>query len=770
MTPTRRPPVTDPQLPALRAPFAPSLLARLAALGALLSPGAFAELDAVPAPTAVPNTAVQLADLVPEDVFAFVQFSGTAQAAQLAQSLDLLEMWREPEMQAFVEDLVDEVREEIQRAPRQEREQIAMARELLSGRFGLALGELHLTWIDGQPLPLPSVVAALELSPGQREQVDGLIAQALGALGNEIVTSKHLLAGQEITYLSPRDGKSNVAVGYCLTEDMLLVGLEDSLLEHCIEQLKMPGAEGTLAASKALRTSRKHAAGELVLESFFNVAAFKQRLGGLIPVEVQRALETLGLDAIEGVYYGSSIHQGGGWDTLAVHAPGPRTGLLACGGDQPFSQSSFALVPDEAVLVSAVRFDGSRALETFLEAVGHVVPPEALEEFDQGLDQVERQLGFNPIDDLLNTLGSELVGFVELPRNGVIPSGTLSLSLNDAERFNRTLQQLITESRAPIERVEYRGTTLHVIDAEDLPVAPSFAIAHERLILSTTPGALKRTLADLETQTDSAVVARLGDLPWEEVAFVSYLDVPRLAAFGHNFAENLLPAAIDEAGLPLDSYLFPSLETFTSHLTPVIEVGYATESGWVVKDSPLGLAAWVALASHGLNTLPLAGASTAQASAPQPLLLSPAEPAPAPKLEASTPDGVVNPVAAGSSEELALVRRLRTLDEALADDPDNAGLHFQRGVTLGQVREFEQALEAYDAAEKHGFGQIGTVHYNRACTYSLMGETESSLNALGKAFDAGFKNWEFVQSDSDLAHVRRDARFSPLVDAYQKGL
>ncbi|MHC4375209.1 MAG: TPR end-of-group domain-containing protein [Planctomycetota bacterium] len=765
--------MTDPQSPALRAPFAPSLLARVAALGALLAPTALAELDTPPVPPPAPSGAVQLADLVPEDVFAFVQFSGTAQAAQLAQSLELMELWREPEMQAFVENLVYEVREEIQRAPRQDREQIAMARELLSGRFGLAVGELHLSWIDGQPMPLPGAVAALELSPGQRDQVGGLIAQALGALGDEIATSKHLLAGQEITYLSPRDGEFNVTVGYCLTDDMLLVGFEEALLEHCVKQLKAPGAEGTLAASEALRASRKHAAGELVLESFLNVEAFKQRVGGLIPIEVNRALETLGLDAIEGVYYGTSIHQGGGWDTLAVHAPGPRTGLLACGGGQPFSQSTFAMVPDEAVLVSAVRFDGGQAFETILDAMGHVVPPVAFEEFDRGLARAESQLGFNPIDDLLNTLGSELVGFVELPRNGVIPSGTVALSLDDAERFNSTLQRLLTESRAPVKRVDYRGTLLHVIDAEDLPIAPSFAISNGRLILSTTPGALKRTLAGLDAQTDSAVVARLGNLPWEDVAYVSYLDVPRLAAFGHNFAENLLPAAIDEAGLPLDAYQFPSLETFTAHLAPVIEVGYETESGWVVNDSPMGLAAWVALASHGLNSLPLSGPGNAQADSRQPASLVAAERAQAPKAKPasdSAPDGVVNPVEAGSLEELALVKRLRELDEALADNPDNAGLHFQRAVTLGQVREFEKALEAYDAAEEHGFGQTGTLHYNRACTYSLMGETESSLEALGKAFDAGFKNWEFIQRDSDLKHVRQDARFDPLVDAYRKGL
>ncbi len=765
--------MTDPLPPSLPTRPAPSLLAPLVALGALFVPHALAaevELEAAP-----PSGAVQLADLVPEDVFAYVEFAGTARAAQLAQSLELMELWREPEMQAFVGDLIEEVRSEIERAPQREREQVAMARELLSGRFGLAVGELHLAWIDGQPMPLPGAVASLELRPGQRDQVDGLIRQALGALGDDFATSTHLLAGQEITYLSPRDGEFNVTVGYCLTDELLLVGFEESLLEHCVQQLKAPGAAGTLAASEVLRTSRKHAAGDLVLESLLNVRAFKQRLGGLVPVEVQRAIETLGLDAIEGVYYGSSIRDGGGWDTLSVHAPGPRQGLLACGGDRPFHQGTFALVPDEAVFASALRFDSAQAFETILEALEHVVPPVAIEEIDQGLEMARRQLGFDPIEDLLKTLGSELVGFVELPRNGVIPSGTLALALDDAERFNGTLQRLLTESRAPVQRVDFRGTTLHVIDAEDLPIAPSFAIANGRLILSSTPGALKRTLVGLEAPRESAVVARLGELPWNDVAYVSYLDVPRLAAFGHNFAENLLPAAIDEADLPLDAYRFPALETFTAHLSPMIEVGYETDSGWVVNGSPLGLAAWVALASHGLDSLPLSGPSAVQvqrrAVAPVAAVrLEPARADRAAPAAPSAPDGVVNPVEAGSAAELALVKRLRELDEALAANPDSAGLHFQRAVTLGQVREYQQALEAYDAAEEHGFAPSGTLHYNRACTRSLMGETDACLEALGKAFDTGFANWEFVERDSDLDHARQDPRFATLVSAYRKGL
>lgn len=756
----------------------PSTWARFALAawsGALLASPSAAALggDGVPldatqpeAPVASPVGPTRLAHLLPEDVFAYVEFSGLSQSAQLAQGLELMELWHEPEVQDFVGDLVEEVRYTIQRAPAQEREMAAMFRDLLSGRIALAVGELHLIWADGQPMPVPGAVAALELRPGQGDQVRGLIQQALGSVGNEIVTSKHLLAGKEITYVHPRDDNFSATMGYCLTDDLLLVGFEEELLEACVRQLDTPGAQGTLAASAALRQSQAHAQGQPVIESFFNVAAFKSRLGGLIPVEVRNAIETLGLDAIEGIYFASTIEDGAGRDTLAVHAPGPRTGLLACGGDSPFSAETFALVPEEAVMVSAMRFDSRQAFEVVLAAVSEVVPPVAMQEIDGQLAMAERELGFDPLEDLLHTLGTELVAFVELPRNGLIPSATVSLSLKDAQRFSNTLSRLL--ARAPVERTTYRDYQLTVVSVPEVPIAPTFTVTDERLILSLTPGALKRTLAGMGSGQSPAFAQ--GHAWREEVAYFSYLDLPRLAAFAHNFAENLLPAAIDESGLPLDAFRFPSLEAFTNHLDPLTEIGYETESGWVVQDDPLGLAAWLALAAYGIESLPLAGSSASRDEGNPPLGLvrsATAENVVAAEAPRPTPDGVVNPVEAGSRDELRLLSTLRALEQNLEEQPDNGGLHFSRAVVLGQVREYDKALESYAAALEHGFQPVGTLHYNRACTYSLLGQTDASLKALGQAFDNGFDNLEFVQLDSDLDHVRQDARFSSLVSKQQ---
>ena len=59
-------------------------------------------------------------------------------------------------------------------------------------------------------------------------------------------------------------------------------------------------------------------------------------------------------------------------------------------------------------------------------------------------------------------------------------------------------------------------------------------------------------------------------------------------------------------------------------------------------------------------------------------------------------------------------------------------------------------------------------HYNLACSYSLLSMTDAAIAALGTALKLGYRDLEYMLRDSDLANVRRDARFMGLVSRYVK--
>ena len=58
--------------------------------------------------------------------------------------------------------------------------------------------------------------------------------------------------------------------------------------------------------------------------------------------------------------------------------------------------------------------------------------------------------------------------------------------------------------------------------------------------------------------------------------------------------------------------------------------------------------------------------------------------------------------------------------------------------------------------------------YDLACIYSIMGNNEDSLNYLRKALDGGYKNWDHLSKDPDLASVRKTSKFKEIIEDYKQ--
>lgn len=56
-----------------------------------------------------------------------------------------------------------------------------------------------------------------------------------------------------------------------------------------------------------------------------------------------------------------------------------------------------------------------------------------------------------------------------------------------------------------------------------------------------------------------------------------------------------------------------------------------------------------------------------------------------------------------------------------------------------------------------------TVFYNLACSHSLTGDIDQSLESLKKAIELGFTDFGYLKNDPDLANARNDKRFYALI-------
>ncbi|HAJ56404.1 MAG TPA: hypothetical protein DCL35_01395 [Candidatus Omnitrophica bacterium] len=119
--------------------------------------------------------------------------------------------------------------------------------------------------------------------------------------------------------------------------------------------------------------------------------------------------------------------------------------------------------------------------------------------------------------------------------------------------------------------------------------------------------------------------------------------------------------------------------------------------------------------------------------------------------------------------------------------PKSEDLDFQLSFYEGVVREnpsFAEALIALgEIYTKKGLYDKGlavdkklallrpdnpVVHYNLACSLSLLGDTAGSFEAIRRAVDLGYDDFMFMHNDPDLLNLRADERFIEFIRKVKK--
>ena len=114
----------------------------------------------------------------------------------------------------------------------------------------------------------------------------------------------------------------------------------------------------------------------------------------------------------------------------------------------------------------------------------------------------------------------------------------------------------------------------------------------------------------------------------------------------------------------------------------------------------------------------------------------------------------------GPSKEGAALR-----DKLLARFPERSeALHWAAHVELVE-KKLDAAAALLDAAMAVGPVEP-EMHYDLACVRSLRGDPKGALEELERALGAGYRNWEWIDKDPDLATARADRGFPALLGAH----
>jgi tetratricopeptide (TPR) repeat protein len=117
--------------------------------------------------------------------------------------------------------------------------------------------------------------------------------------------------------------------------------------------------------------------------------------------------------------------------------------------------------------------------------------------------------------------------------------------------------------------------------------------------------------------------------------------------------------------------------------------------------------------------------------------------------------------------ELGVRFEVGFFEEVLRKDPHHVGAL----ITLGELyTESGRYLEGLAVDEKLSslFPYEPTVHYNLACSLSLLERKEEAANMLRKAVNLGFDDFDELEKDSDLDNIRDHPTFIELLLSLRK--
>lgn len=101
---------------------------------------------------------------------------------------------------------------------------------------------------------------------------------------------------------------------------------------------------------------------------------------------------------------------------------------------------------------------------------------------------------------------------------------------------------------------------------------------------------------------------------------------------------------------------------------------------------------------------------------------------------------------------------------ALANTPNHIGTLRQLGHAYTQRGDYEKGLSV-DRRLAILCPHDRVVHYNLACSFSLTGRLDEALDALRRAVELGYRDFEHAAKDPDLAYLRADPRYEAFVAA-----
>lgn len=270
---------------------------------------------------------------------------------------------------------------------------------------------------------------------------------------------------------------------------------------------------------------------------------------------LRHAIHALGLDTIGSIIWSGGF-EGRMWgERWLVEIHGQPRGLLkalVASGAEGISKRTLKLVPKNATWMRVIQLDAAELFESIVSAAEQFAPPRDPQRIDRMLQGINRMLGFNLKQDLIQTLGERWV-FYTLPHSGgVLGLGLVLVKpLAEPERFKQSLQRLeamlkhALSGGPPNRRGPSFAPQLLTMIYSDLSIqtvnmmfiSPSWAVRNGRLYFALTPQAVVAAITHVRGDGPSILDDPHFQQVWNRLkpqgrnlVSIGFADLPRTAA------------------------------------------------------------------------------------------------------------------------------------------------------------------------------------------------------------------------------------------------
>ncbi|NQT36541.1 MAG: DUF1559 domain-containing protein [Planctomycetes bacterium] len=359
---------------------------------------------------------------------------------------------------------------------------------------------------------------------------------------------------------------------------------------------------------------------EIAIERLGNVVHVNQvaeliRTFAIGEPEVYRALRAIGLSDVESITSATGLDESGCVSKLLLKLDGAPRGALSVFDVEPLAKEDLAVIPADATLAAAVRFDLAEAMDTLLDVVGRIEPREE-EMMLRDMARAESELGIRFRRDLFAAVG-DIWRIYNSPREGglVFTGATAVVDVRDHERLVETNKRLVElmrrelgprdrdpENRSPydsrrrgatIEEFTHRGQTVFFLNiiGDEMPFAPAWCITGDELIGGLFPQSIR---AYLDRKAGNGAGGSLADVPEVAALFdggraplgLIYTDTPELFRMAYPvlliFAQ-MGCSELQSQGIDITVGALPSAPVIARHLRPGVLAIRRTDAGIVVE-------------------------------------------------------------------------------------------------------------------------------------------------------------------------------------------